>query len=306
MIVSVSRRTDIPAFYLDWFLNRLETGYVSTLNPFNRKQVTKLSLLKEDVDCFVFWTKDGRNLLKNIDKLSEYNYYINYTITPYSKDLEPGLPNKQILVDNFIALSKSLGKSRVKWRYDPVLINEIYTIDYHRKTFELLCKTLSNHTEEVVISFVDLYKKTKRNTEGHNLVELSKSDMLKIADAFSTIAKRYNLTLKTCSESIDLTHYAIEKNQCVDTKFINETFNLNLVHEKDPSQRSACLCAKSVDIGAYNTCRHGCKYCYATFNHKRVNTQINKHDPDSELLIGHLQGDETIKVKKESPSLFKL
>lgn len=310
MIVSVSRRTDIPAFYTEWFLNRIKEGYVDVVNPFNTKQVNRISLLKEDVDCFVFWTKNPKPLLDRIDELDGYNYYFQYTLNSYGPDMEPNVPSKsKELIDTFIELSKKIGKEKVIWRYDPIILTEKYTVEWHLKYFESLAKKLAGYTEKCVFSFVDLYAKTKRNTKDINLVELSEEHMDKIAQAMSIIAKRYNIELTTCCEQIDLEKYGIKHNSCIDEDLIERLFNI-VVSDKKDGQREHCGCVKCNDIGAYNTCLHKCKYCYATFNNDMVEKNTLLHNPKSSLIIGELTDDmkiyETriIRGRKRSNTLF--
>lgn len=298
MIISVSRRTDIPAFYSEWFFNRLKAGYVDVINPFNSKQANRISLTKKDVDCFVFWTKNPISFLSRLDELNDYNYYFQFTLNSYGTDLEPNVPSKSnVLIDAFIKLSKAIGKEKVIWRYDPVILTNKYTREWHVKYFEKIAKKLSGHTEKCVFSFVDIYIKTKRNTKDLGMKEITKDDMIYIAFEFSKIAKKYNIELSTCCEEIDLHKYDIKHNSCVDGVLIEKMFGLKL-NEKLDKQRKMCGCLKCVDIGAYNTCLHGCKYCYASYNNDVVTKNLELHNPYSSTLIGELKKDVKIYEKK--------
>ena len=291
MVISVSRRTDIPAFYTEWFLNRIKAGYVDVINPFNTKQANRISLKKEDIDCFVFWTKNPKPLLDRIDELNDYNYYFQYTINSYGKDMEPNVPSKsEELINTFIDLSKKIGKEKVIWRYDPIILTEKYNKEWHIKYFEEIAKKLAPYTRKCVFSFVDLYAKTKRNTKGLNITELSVDDMKYIAKEFSIIAKKYNLELATCCEKIDLDEYGIKHNSCIDGELIKELFGIEVSSKRD-AQREFCGCKKCNDIGTYNTCKHQCKYCYATFNNEMVIQNEKLHNPNSSLLVGELSDD---------------
>lgn len=291
MVISVSRRTDIPAFYAEWFLNRIKAGYVDVINPFNTKQANRISLKKEDIDCFVFWTKNPKPLLDRIDELNDYNYYFQYTINSYGKDMEPNVPSKsEELINTFIDLSKKIGKEKVIWRYDPIILTEKYNKEWHIKYFEEIAKKLAPYTRKCVFSFVDLYAKTKRNTKGLNITELSVDDMKYIAKEFSIIAKKYNLELATCCEKIDLDEYGIKHNSCIDGELIKELFGIEVSSKRD-AQREFCGCKKCNDIGTYNTCKHQCKYCYATFNNEMVIQNEKLHNPNSSLLVGELSDD---------------
>lgn len=295
MIVSVSRRTDIPAFYTDWFLNRIKEGYVDVLNPFNNKQANRISLKKENVECFVFWTKNPRPLLDRIDELDGYNYYFQFTLNSYGKDIEPNVPSKaDEVINTFIELSKKIGKEKVIWRYDPILITEKYTIEYHIKYFEKLAKKLHNYTNKCVISFLDLYKKTEKNMKHIKLEELLIEKMNIIAEEFSKICKKYNLELATCCEAIELEKYDIKHNKCIDDKLIEKLFNIELENKKRDKQRELCGCIKCSDIGAYNTCLHNCVYCYANFNKDQSEINSSKNDINSSTLIGKISDDVKI------------
>lgn len=290
MVISVSRRTDIPAFYSEWFLNRIKAGYVDVINPFNSKQANRISLKNEDIDCFVFWTKNPRPLLDRINELNGFNYYFQYTINNYETDMEPNVPNHEELINTFIELSNRIGKEKVIWRYDPIILTNKYTKEWHIKSFDYIAQKLHNHTRKCVFSFVDLYAKTKRNTAGLNITELTEADMEYIACEFSKIAKKYNLELATCSEKIDLDKYGIMHNACIDGELIKELFHIEVFNKKD-AQREYCGCIKCNDIGAYNTCKHKCRYCYATFNNEVVAQNEKLHNPNSSLLIGELTED---------------
>lgn len=298
MIVSVSRRTDIPAFYSEWFFNRLGEGYVYVMNPFNRKQVSEIKLNPEVVDCFVFWTKDPSPMIKRLDELKDYSYYFQFTLTPYRNDIEKNVRKKRDIIKTFKQLSNMVGKEKVIWRYDPIFISDFYNKDYHYKWFEQFTSQLSDYTEKCVISFIDLYKKTQRNTNHLNIVELKEEDTFQIAEKFSNIAQKHNIIIETCSESIDLTRYGINKGKCIDDKLISKMLGCKLDIKKDDTQREACGCVKSIDIGQYNTCKHNCLYCYANFNYKQVNENYKNHSKYSPLLIGGLKGDEKVTVRE--------
>ncbi|EOD01162.1 DUF1848 domain-containing protein [Caldisalinibacter kiritimatiensis] len=298
MIISVSRRTDIPAFYSDWFFNRLKEGYVYVRNPFNRKQVSKINLNPEVVDCFVFWTKDPLPMMKRLDELKDYCYYFQFTLTPYRRDIETNIRKKRDIIKTFKQLSNIIGKEKVIWRYDPIFINEFYNKEYHYEWFERFAYELSNYTEKCVISFIDLYKKTLRNTKHLNIEELKDEDIFQIAEKFSSVAQKYNIKIETCSESIDLTQYGIKKGKCINDKLISRILGCQLDVKKDNTQREVCGCVKSIDIGEYNTCKHNCLYCYANFNYKQVDEKYKKHLRNSPLLVGELYGDEKITVRE--------
>lgn len=292
MIISASRRTDIPAYYSEWFVKRLKEEYLLVRNPMNFNQVSHISLAKDDIECIVFWTKNPYPLFKYIDHLHDYNYYFQFTLTSYGKDIEKGLLSKSKLVSIFKNLSSKIGKERVIWRYDPILLSDKISIKDHCDKFELLAKKLSGSTDKCVISFLDVYRKIKNRLYSGNIRALELDEMLKIAQRFSQIADVYNLTLETCSEKVDLSQFGINHGKCIDDGLIRKLFNFSGDVPKDSNQRSECGCIKSIDIGTYNTCYNGCIYCYANYK-KQINVD---HNVDSPLLDRRL--DEKIKVTK--------
>lgn len=294
MIVSVSRRTDIPAFYSEWFFNRLKEGFVYVQNPMNPKQISKILLNPETVDCFVFWTKNAAPMLNHLDELKDYNYYFQFTITGYNSDVEKGVNNKEKIIEVFKRLSEKIGKNRVILRYDPIFLSKEYAIDYHIKAFNKLCSMLEGYTNKCVISFVDLYKKTERNTKPLHIVNMSNNDINEIAEKFSQIAKKHNIKVETCSEDYDLTKYGIGRGKCIDDKLISEIIGYEVDVKKDDTQREVCGCVKSIDIGQYNTCKHKCLYCYANFNDKLVEQNYKLHNKNNPLLIGEIRYDAKI------------
>ncbi|AZV56886.1 DUF1848 domain-containing protein [Clostridium sp. AWRP] len=298
MILSVSRRTDIPAFYSDWFFNRMKEEFVLVKNPFNSKQVSKVILNPKIIDCIVFWTKNPKKMIKRLDEIKEYNYYFQFTLNSYDKTLETNVPEKKYLINTFIELSKRIGKDRVIWRYDPIILTDKFTRDYHYKWFKYLAKRLCPYTNKCVISFLDLYRKSERNLKEINILQIDKDDMFELAEKFSKIAFKYNMTIETCSEEIDLSKFNIKHGKCIDDRLISKIAGEKLSIDKDPNQRKVCGCVKSIDIGAYNTCNHGCLYCYANFNRDAAEKNLLKHNKKSPLLIGELCGDEKIIDRK--------
>ena len=300
-VISASRRTDIPAFYSDWFLNRIKEGYVDVINPFNTKQANRLSLSKKDVDCIVFWTKNPQPLLEKIDKLDGYRYYFQFTVNGYGKEAEPGVPDLDMIAETFINLSDKIGKEKVIWRYDPIIITPEFTVNWHCKHFSEIAEMLHNYTEKCVFSFADMYARTKRNCKDLSLRDITAEEIETIASSFSDTCHRYNLEISTCCEAADLQKYGITHNRCIDDVLIKRLFGVSVDSKKD-AQREHCGCVKCTDIGAYNTCLHRCKYCYATFNHDRVVDNVKGHDPSSSILIGKLADDVKIYPKKRTTS----
>lgn len=308
MILSVSRRTDIPAFYWEWFLNRVQAGFVDVRNPMNIHRVSRIDIRPEVVDCIVFWTKNAGNIIPHLDQLKDYKYYFQYTINPYNKLIEENVPLKKYVVENFRLLSEIIGPNRVIWRYDPILLTDMIDVDYHLRYFEELAKRLKGHTNRCVISFVDLYKKTVSNTRELMMKEPTDVEMHFLAHNLSSIAKDYGMEIVSCSESIDLDFDGVRHGCCIDRNLIEEIVGYKIDVKKDKNQRKECGCVESVDLGAYNTCLHACKYCYANFNNMKVQTLSKKHNPLSTLLVGDLDNNDIVSERKvrllKSNSLF--
>ena len=308
MILSVSRRTDIPAFYWEWFLNRVQAGFVDVRNTMNIHRVSRIDIRPEVVDCIVFWTKNAGNIIPHLDQLKDYKYYFQYTINPYNKLIEENVPLKKYVVENFRLLSEIIGPNRVIWRYDPILLTDMIDVDYHLRYFEELAKRLKGHTNRCVISFVDLYKKTVSNTRELMMKEPTDMEMHFLAHNLSSIAKDYGMEIVSCSESIDLDFDGVRHGCCIDRNLIEEIVGYKIDVKKDKNQRKECGCVESVDLGAYNTCLHACKYCYANFNNMKVQTLSKKHNPLSTLLVGDLDNNDIVSERKvrllKSNSLF--
>ncbi|WP_083914890.1 DUF1848 domain-containing protein [Alkalispirochaeta alkalica] len=305
MIISASRRTDIPAFFGEWFLNRLKAQEVLVRNPMNSNQITRISLNHENIEAIVFWTKDPTNFLKYIETIQGmgFKFYFQFTLTTYDNLIELNVKSKSGIIDTFIELSKLVGKNRVIWRYDPIFINDKYSIEYHQKWFEYLCERISPYTRKCVISFVDEYSFLKNKFKENDIKEMDEVKMRDIAEKLYSIALKFNLILSTCSEKIDLSNIGISHNKCIDELVINEISNNNLTYKKDPIQREECGCMTSRDIGAYSTCGHNCLYCYAS--RKGNSSLFGLYDPNSPLLCDSLNGTEKIVDFIEKKSLKK-
>jgi DNA repair photolyase len=293
MIISASRRTDIPAFYSRWFMNRLAAGHVQVRNPFNAAQTRHVSLEPGEVDAIVFWTRDASPLLPHLPELDRrgHAYYFQYTVTGYPRALERSVPRPEAAVETFKRLAGALGPRRVLWRYDPVLLSALTDVDEHRRLFASLAKSLAGHTGRVTISFADFYRKTARNLAAVD--GLAAEDIAARPEALENLcrfmaeaARDAGMEILTCSEAVDLSHLGIGHAACVDGELLREVFGLELKAAKDKTQRPDCRCVASVDIGAYDTCLHGCTYCYATANRQAAQRNAARHDPDGPFLVG--------------------
>lgn len=298
MILSVSRRTDIPAFYSEWFFKRLIEGFVLVRNPMNYRQVSRVTINPEVVDCIVFWTKNPGQMLNKLDLLADYNYYFQITLTPYNRQIERYLPPMDELIANFKQLSYLIGKERTVWRYDPVILTNEMDMAYHIQNFETLARKLQGYTERCVISFLSLYEKTKRNMKGLKINLPTAEQKLEIGAMLANIALNYGFIIESCSETVDLSAVGIEPAQCIDQRLISRLSGRKLTIEKDRNQRDECGCATSIDIGAYNTCSHGCLYCYANYSDPAVKNNLTRHNPESPMLIGNLEPEDRITDRK--------
>jgi hypothetical protein len=280
MIISASRRTDIPAFYADWLVNRINAGYCLVKNPFNPEQIRRVSLLQEDVDGIVLWTKNAAPLLPKISVLEPFQYYFQYSITPYHTDIESGLANKQdIIIPAFLELASRIGSERMIWRYDPILITERYTFEYHVGAFSRLCNLLAGSMQKCVISFVVAYKSVAKNLENLGNIEVTISDKTLLAAELLNISKAHGIMLCACCESPELYEIGLQSISCVDANMFGKTAL------QDKNQRKGCNCAVSIDIGAYNSCMNGCLYCYANHAEARVRKNHARHDVNAEMLV---------------------
>lgn len=299
MIINTGQRTDIPAFYAKWFANRLKEGYVLVRNPYNPQQVTRYLLDPSVVDVIGFCSKNPAPMLEYMNLLSPYGQFWYVTVTPYGKEIEPAVPNKLQVLETFKKLSDIVGPNRIGWRYDPVFISDAYPIKRHLKAFEYMAKELSPYTKITVISFVDMYEKTRRNFP--EVREVTSEDRLLLGKSFIQIANTYGMTVFPCAEGNELEQFGADCRGCMTVSMYEEALGQHLkVPYKTPA-RKECACYLSGDIGAYNTCGHFCKYCYANFDENTVRINMKLHDPQSPLLIGHLNPDDQIhEAKQES------
>ena len=299
MIISASRRTDIPTLYSEWFFNRIQDGFVNVRNPINYYQVSKISLSPDVVDGIVFWTKNPEPMLKRLKELREYTYYFQFTLNPYGLDVEPNVPNKSTsVIPTFQKLSDMIGAQKIIWRYDPIVLSKKYTLDYHKEYFEKLAKKLAPYSRKCTFSFLDSYKSTLRNTKDLELLPITEDNMREIAQVLQEIASAYNIKLETCAEKIDLDYLGITHANCIDQHIFESLSGNRLILEKDKNQRPECGCMASIDIGMYNTCSNGCKYCYANFNHAMALKNCSGHNPKSSLLTGEITESDKVTIRK--------
>ena len=292
MIINTGQRTDIPAFYAEWFANRLREGFVCVRNPYNPSQVSRYRLDPTVVDAIGFCTKNPAPMFPYMDLLKDYGQYWFVTITPYGRDMEPNVPDKHRLLEDFKRLSEQVGVNAIGWRYDPILLSERYTTAYHLRAFETMASALEGYTQTAVISFIDLYPKVRRNFPEAR--EVRAEERIRLGKALIEIASAHSMIVKPCAEGDELAPYGADCGGCMRLGDYEKAIGKKLSAPKRKGARAGCACYLACDIGAYNTCKHLCKYCYANAEPARVLTQSRLHDPRSPFLIGNYRDGDVI------------
>ena len=299
MIINTGQRTDIPAFYSEWFVNRLKAGFVLARNPYNPQRITRYRLTPDVVDVIGFCTKNPAPMLPHMELLRPFGQYWYVTITPYGRDIEPNVPNKLRVLDSFKRLSEIVGVNSVGWRYDPILISEEWPVERHIKAFEYMATALQGYTETAVISFIDLYEKTKRNFPEVRAV--SAEARMTLGKAMAEICGRCGMTLRPCAEGSELAPFGADCSGCMTAAMYERAIGQRLKIPGRAPARKACACYLGGDIGAYNSCGHLCRYCYPNYDAETVRANKRAHDPQSPLLIGRVMpGDEICDAAQES------
>ena len=296
MILNVSGRTDIVAFYTEWFMNRYKEGFVDVRNPFYYKMISRINF--SDVDAILFCTKNPKPILKYLKEIDKPILF-HVTITPYKKDIEPNVPDKKEIIAIVKELSKIIGIDNLYIRYDPIFLSDRYNLKYHIKAFSKLCNLLNNYVKHIIISFIDDYKNVRQNEKILNYRKFNSTDYKQIGENFSKIAKVHNMTVQTCFEEENLIQYGFIKEDCLSKNMAFKLTGKTKFKTWTARKEKKCNCVEMVDIGAYNCCKHFCKYCYANFDEKKVKANCYKHDKNSSLLIGHLTANDIIKVRKK-------
>ena len=289
----VSGRCDIVAFYTKWFMNRYHAGFVDVRNPFNPKLVSRINF--QNVDLIMFCTKNPMPIIPYLNEINKPILF-HVTLTPYKSDIEPNVPDKTKVISAIKEVSKIVGIDNVYVRYDPILVNNKYTIDYHIKAFDKMCRLLNGYVKHIIISFVDIYKNVKNNSKYLNLIDLQKNDYKRIGDAFSKSAFENGMTVQTCFEDRNLCEYGFIKEDCLSATLAYKLTG-KIISIQTARKEKKCNCVKMVDIGVYNSCKHLCKYCYANYNEQDIDKNISMHNPNSSLLIGELEYDDIIKER---------
>lgn len=292
MIVSASSRTDIPAFYSEWFMNRLRAGFFDVRNPFYPKKVSRIYL--ENVDAFMFCTKNPIPLESHLKEIPR-PVLMDVTITPYHKDLEPDVPPKTEIIESVKRISRILGKDHVAVRYDPILLNPRYTVDYHLRAFEKLCTALEGYVEEISLSILDIYKNVRKNAASLQLQDITRQDLQRLAEGFARSAKNHEIHVFTCHEGNVMEEWGIASGGCFSKEKAYQMTGKTFGRWKARD----CDCVEMADVGEYNTCAHFCRYCYANFDEKQIRQRMSWHDPKSSLLVGHLHAEDEITERKK-------
>lgn len=292
MIINTGSRTDIPAFYAEWLANRLKEGFVCVRNPVNEHQVSRYRLSPDVVDAIGFCTKNPAPMFPYMELLNGFGQAWFVSITPYGKDIEPNVPNKHQLIRDFQALSKKVGVDAITWRYDPIFLTDRYSTAYHLRAFEKIATALDGYTKAVVISFIDLFPKVRRNFP--EAQEVPKEKRLELGRAMIAIAKAHGMIVKPCAEGDELAPYGADCGGCMRISDFEKAIGRKLDAPKVKGARAACACHLTCDIGAYNTCKHLCRYCYANADPDIVLENSRKHDPKSPFLIGDYRAGDVI------------
>lgn len=293
MILNTGSRTDIPAYYSSWFYNRIKEGYVLVRNPYYPSQVTRYRLAPDVVDAMVFCTKNPEPMLERISELSAFDTFWFVTVTPYGKEIEPFVPGKEQVMKSFRELAGIVGCGRTSWRYDPVFITEKYSVDEHVRLFGKMAGMLRGYTRQCVVSFIDLYEKTRKNFPG--VRKVAKEEQEYLVEAFGEIAKENHIQIHLCCEDSRLARENVDADGCMSKEVLEAAIGCKLDVPKKKMARAECSCLLGADIGAYNTCGHGCLYCYANYDRQTVLDNRKAHDVDSPFLIGGFREGDIIK-----------
>ena len=293
MIINTGGRTDTVQYYSDWLLRRFAEGYVLSRNPLFPDKVTRYELTPDKVDCVVFCSKNYKPILPRLREITDrFPAYFYYTITAYGKDVEPGVPSIEESIETLKELSALVGKERVAWRYDPVLLTREYTILRHLDTFPWMARELAPYIDRCIFSFVEMYKKLETNMP--EIIPMSETEREALARGLGAAAAKLGMVIQTCGTNGDYTRYGIHASGCITLSILGKANHMEFRNLKHKGMREGCHCMESRDIGAYDTCLNGCKYCYANKNPRKAFENYEYHDPASPLLLGHLRPDDIV------------
>ncbi len=298
MILNTGGRTDTVQYYSEWLLNRFREGYMLSRNPLFPNTINRIELSPELIDVVVFCSKDYSPILPRLHEISDrFNCYYHYTITAYDTDIEPRVPGIAQSIGTLKRLSAQVGKEKIAWRYDPVLLTPKYTIGRHFETFDRMARELTPYVSRCIFSFVEMYKKLETNMP--ELQPISEDDKLRLAEGFGAIAKRHGLYLQTCATVGDYRRYCIHKSGCMTTEIFSEALGLRFKKTAHKGNRAGCACMESRGVGDYNSCPNGCRYCYANKDPQKALENYRHHNPDSPLLLGEVLPTDTVKPSRQ-------
>lgn len=304
MILNTGARTDTVQYFSKWLLKRFEEGFVYVRNPLFPNKVIRYNLTPNEIDVVLFCSKNYAPILPRLHEITDkFNTYFYYTITAYGKDIEPGVPSIDESINTLIKLSKLVGKEKVAWRYDPVLYTDKYTFEVHKKTFEYIAQRLSPYIDRCIFSFVEMYKKLENNMP--EIISFTDNDKKQIAFMLGSIAKKYNIEIQTCGTNGDYSQFGIEKSGCATLEILGKANNLSFKDMKHKGLREGCHCIESRDIGAYDTCLNGCKYCYANKSPQKAINNFKYHNPDSPIILGEISEKDEIMQGNQKSFLIK-
>lgn len=295
MIINTGMRTDTVQYYTDWLLRRFAEGYVLVRNPRFPEKVTRYELDPSVVDCVVFCSKDYAPILPHLHEiLDRFNTYFFYTITAYGRDMEPGVPDIEKGMETLERLEELVGRQRIVWRYDPVLLSERYTTDVHACTFEMMAERLAPHVDRCVFSFVEPYRKLSRTMP--DLLPLMEEERDYMAELLGGIAGRHGLRLQACAcDNGRYERFGILPAGCMQLDAIGAANGVRFRPRAHKGMRPGCGCVETRDIGAYNSCPNGCRYCYANSDARAAARAFREqHDPASPLLLGRPMPGDTV------------
>ena len=302
MILSASRRTDIPNYFSDWLFRRIKEGYLYVRNPVNIHNISKIGLSPETVDCIVFWTKNPEPMLSRLKELDSYKYYFQFTLTGLGRDIEKNIPDKKDkIIPAFIKLSSAIGREKVIWRYDPILFTNTYTPEYHLSAFSQIARALEGYTRSCVISFADIYSKNRKNMELIGAYDIKGEQLTDFVKKLSDIAQKNHMSVSSCAEALNLSGCGVKHGCCIDKELIESIVGYKINAAKDKNQRRECGCIESIDIGAYNTCPNACLYCYANNSVQSVCNNYKKYDGSSPILCSSVDACDKISVRSSKP-----
>ena len=302
MIINTGSRTDTVQYYSDWLLKRFKEGFVYSRNPLFPNIVTRYELNPNILDCVVFCSKNYEPILDRLTEITDkFNTYFHYTITAYGRDIEPNVPTIDESIETLIKLSKIVGKQRIAWRYDPILLTKKYTKQVHYNTFDYMSKRLSPHIDRCIFSFVDMYKKLETNMP--EIIILNNNDKIEIAKNIGSIAKKHNMIIQTCATIEDFKQFGILQSGCMTSEILGNANNITFKKVRHSGNSQGCKCIENRNIGDYDTCPNGCKYCYANKNPQIAQENYKKHNPNDLMILGNLKPTDEIQQSNQKSYL---